>query len=268
MHTSYEYILVGVLIFVTLSATQLNMVTLVSDRLTHLEQEVTDEIAVEILDSLLLAPGVPQRWGGGVDLPQVFGLATPNSVKEYTLDPLKVYRLCEQSDEYLPPSQVRDLLGLSRSHHFSLRFVALFNISVHAQGAANYTITARSYRDAALPNVRVTGYYFNLSDYGASFTVSDPAMTDLNGRCQFAFDAEPDHALLVHSEFLGDTMIATVPDGLMYTVTNGVIFSSYVPPIENFVYRTASVFGITKGSAFRNVRVGDQSFRVEFELWS
>jgi hypothetical protein len=267
VHTSYEYILVGVLIFVTLSATQLNMVTLVSDRLTHLEQEVTDEIAVEILDSLLLAPGTPRNWGDGVDPPQVFGLATPNSVKEYTLDPLKVSRLRESSDAYLPPSQVRDLMGLSRSHHFALRFVALFNVTVHAEAAANYTVTVHSYRDVALPNVDVTGYYFNLSDYG-QVTVNGPIVTDLAGRCQLAFDASPDHALLVHCTFLGDTVIATVPDGLLYTVTNGVIFSSYVPPIENFAYRTASVFGIAKGSAVRNVRVGDRSFRVEFELWS
>ena len=267
MHTSYEYILVGVLIFVTLSATQLNMVTLVSDRLAHLEQEVTDEVAVEILDSFLLAPGVPASWGAGVDPPEVFGLALPNSVKEYTLDPLKVHRLREASDAYLPPSQVRDLMGLSRSHHFELRFIALFNVTVHAEAAATYTVTARSYRDVALPNVRVTGYYLNLSDYG-QVTVSDSVVTDLTGRCQLVFAATPDHALLVRCEFLGDTVIVTVPDGLPYTVTNGVVFSSYVPPIENFVYRTASVFGITKGSAVRNVRVGDRSFRVEFELWS
>jgi len=266
LQTVYEYILAGLIILLVLMTTEMTMLSLMSQRLTALEQESSYTTADKILDILLLSPGNPTNWGNNFSRePDLLGLADENSVKAYVLDPYKVARFQENSTGYISPSKTRTLLGLRGTYQFSLRLTPILNITVEGNGC--FTVTVRNVKGFLASNINITAYYVSRSlKQGVDYPVKSN-VTMIDGTCTLEFQPEPDHVLVIQAAQLGVKVLVTYPAGLNFRIEGGRVFESDTPLTGELNYSTGSGSGLSKESASRYVEIGGSTYLAELDLW-
>jgi len=248
-----------------LVAAEMNMYTLVSSRLTLMEQEEYST-AGSILDMILLSPGDPLNWGDYPEDPNFFGLAYPGATEAYTLDAKKVIRLSENSSFYISPGKVRSLLGLSADCNFAFRMKPLLIIDINSEGDGNFTITVKDLKGLPIPNVNVTGYYVHESLGSDANYTSDCKITGMDGKCELSFDPKPDHVLVICASLLEVKVIQTDPPNLSFGVEGDQVIKTDVPLISFINCTTGSAYEFPD-HASRLVYVGGSVYYVEFEIW-
>lgn len=242
------------------------MYTLMSQKLTHLEQEAPYTTADRILDILLLSPGDPENWGTNVsETPAALGLADQTALRAYVLDPRKVARLHENTTGYIAPSEARDLLGLRRTYHFSLRIRPVLKIEVAGNGT--FTLTVRDTKGFLVPNVRMTAFYVPKSLVPGTDYPHESNITSIDGSCTVEFTFQPDRVLVVQAEQSGVRVIATYPSGFNFVVEGNRVFESDTLLVSDLEYSTGSVSGIDRESVSRYVEIKGLTYLVEFDLW-
>ncbi len=249
-----------------LTSTEATISTLMSQKLTQLEQEAPYTTADRILDILLLSPGDPLNWGSNVsETPTYLGLADQAALRAYVLDPRKIGRLYENSPGYIAPSEARALLGLRRSYHFSLRIRSVLRIEVAGNGT--FTLTVRDTKGFLVPNVRITAYYVPESLVPGIDYPHKSNITGIDGSCTVDFTFEQDRVLVVQAEQSGVRVLATYPSGYNFVVEGDRVFGSDTVLVSELEYSTGTVSGISKESVSRYVEIKGLTYLVEFDLW-
>jgi len=132
--------------------------------LFYMDQQQLRNIALKVLNAILLETGYPGNWGSQdpFDPSSVhsFGLASSYSSSFYLLDPDKVQRLVtENPSGYLEYEKVRQLLGL-QDYGFDLRIVPPFNVTVvdlsQSEKNLKFNVTVTLNDEKPLPNAAVT----------------------------------------------------------------------------------------------------------------
>ncbi len=266
MQVSYEYILAGMIIFLLVLTTEITMFSLMSERLTALEQGSSYTTADKILDILLLSTGDPSNWGSNMSAePVSIGLADQNSLKQYALDPSKVARFSSNSTGYISPARTRDLLGIRRDWQFSLRISPIMDIEVSGNGT--FTVTISNSKGLLVANVNVTAYYVPKSLSPGAVYQCRSSVTKVDGTCTLEFQFEPDHVLVIEAEQMSIKVLATFPKGTNFRVEGGSVFVSDTPLITEISYSTGSAYGMDKETVSRYVDIAGTTCLAELDLW-
>ncbi|MEM2092064.1 MAG: hypothetical protein QXR59_02110 [Candidatus Bathyarchaeia archaeon] len=267
MHVNYEYIMAGIILLLIFSVTGANIMSVVTHRLSRMEQETEYPLAERLLDMILLSPGYPPDWGIRSEDPLAFGLASTNALRDYVLDISKVYRLIEDSPNHIPPSVARKLMGLSSRYNFNLRIMPVFQIEI-VNISSTYRITVTNYRGFRIPNVNVTVFYVNRSLSTSSLFYSQASvLTNTSGECTVTFDPKPNHVLLVYINHLEVKAAKSYPPGLKLRVEGGCIVECDYPVIESITYATGVYSSAYIETASRYVEIEGTTYYVRLDVW-
>ncbi len=162
METSIEYISAGIVLCLILGVTAGFTNNMVSDRVARIEQTSDLKIADKIIDSLLLSQGNPTNWGQSIDPPTSMGLALGNAVQPYQLDRQKVSCLSNTSDNYIPASDVRDLLGLSQNYYLSIEIYPIYGVNIQSISNQKFLITVTNQWNVPVSTVNVTRLHIRI----------------------------------------------------------------------------------------------------------
>jgi hypothetical protein len=262
---SYEYILAGLIIILVMNAVQIAVTDLLSQRLTALEEQNLLTEAEKVADVIFLSPGNPVNWGNTpAQEPTFFGLAAASSLRAYTLDPYKIMRLMQNSTGYISPTRARELLGLSPSSQFSLKFTPLMDINVAGNGV--FTITVKDRMGVLDANVNITSFYVPKSLSIDSTYSSVTNITRLDGTCMVSFQPQADYVLVVLAEQSAGKSLVTFPQGYDFKVEGGRVFQSDVPSFTEIDYSTGSFSGTTATMTYRYVMIDGLTYVAQFEL--
>jgi hypothetical protein len=196
--TAFEYLSAGIILSMILGVTGVITTGMVSDRMARIEQSSSFKVADKMIDSLLLSPGSPSNWGTSFDNPSSIGLAQENGMKPYQLDRQKVSRLDVASAGYIPPHEVRDLMGLSSNYLISVDIYPMYRITVEATSDETFTINVRNQWNVPVSAVNVTGVFTDIENVNATeissllnndFNYGEirSALTDVVGNCTLDF---------------------------------------------------------------------------------
>jgi len=220
----------------------------------------------DILDNILLTPGIPSNWGETNLIPSSFGLQHPN-LGGYTLSPFSVLRLLplEETVYYnrtgewysnyslgegiylliplsssLNYSTVATLLGINGSYGFQLVVSPLINVD--AQEVNSNPLTIEVYvgsTNGPISGANITCYVYRIykpedSDYPAFTTLIQNASTGEDGKATLQFSgvnvSNEAYVAIIHA-FIG--YFTSVGYIVKKTTTNEDIF----PFILNFEER-------------------------------
>ena len=220
----------------------------------------------DILDNILLTPGIPSNWGETNLIPSSFGLQHPN-LGGYTLSPFSVLRLLplEETVYYnrtgewysnyslgegiylliplsssLNYSTVATLLGINGSYGFQLVVSPLINVD--AQEVDSNPLTIEVYvgsTNGPISGANITCYVYRIykpedSDYPAFTTLIQNASTGEDGKATLQFSgvnvSNEAYVAIIHA-FIG--YFTSVGYIVKKTTTNEDIF----PLILNFEER-------------------------------
>jgi hypothetical protein len=270
MNVSYEYILAGFVIILVLSTTQVYTTQLLARKIGDWEQAAGYDASESFLDMLILSPGEPSNWGDLPGNPQRLGLASINVFEEYSLDPAKVERLTPNSSNYITPSTLRSLMGISSTTGLSLRIVPALNITIAYQAPGNYSVTVRDLKGLTVPNVNVTGYYFSapFNPYLEPSTLKK--ITDTTGTAPLSYEPKANATLLVcvgQSDILS---LSAYPKDVLLTLTvqgNHVVSSSRSTTMTVNA-TTGSLFGYDTQVTSRYVKLEGYTYYMELMLWN
>jgi len=132
--------------------------------LFYMDQQQLRNIALKVLNAILLETGYPATWGSeepfNPNSVHSFGLASSYTSSFYLLDPDKVQRLvAENPSGYLEYEKVRQLLGL-QDYGFNLRIVPPFNVTVvdlsQSEKNLKFDVTVTLNDEKPVPNAAVT----------------------------------------------------------------------------------------------------------------
>ncbi len=256
MQTAFEYISAGVILCLILGLTGQFATNMVYDRVERIKQTTGLGVADKMIDFLLLSPGTPSNWGRLVDPPQNVGLALESAIKPYQLDRCKVRRLSNGTANYIPPHEVRDLLGLSPNYYTDLSIYPIYNITVEQLTDEKFLVSVANQWDVPVSTVTVTGTYTDIIHlnstqitqflYGDLDAPTETNTTDINGQCTLNFvGAGSKPTLIVMGSQLAVrslTMWPTLSDDLV-----GVVESSMGSPVgfdTEIVYRSVEIDGM------------------------
>ena len=270
MNVSYEYIFAGFVIILILSTTQVYTTQLLARKVGDWEQAAGYDTSESFLDMLILSPGEPSNWGNLPGNPHRLGLASINVFEEYSLDPAKVERLTPNSSNYITPSTLRSLMGISSTTGLSLRIVPALNITIAYQAPGNYLVTVRDMKGLTVPNVNVTGYYLSapFNPYIESFTLK--RITNTTGMASLSYEPKVNATLIVcvgQSDILS---LSAYPKDVLLTLTvqgNHVISSSR-PATMTVNATTGSLFGYDTQVTSRYVKLEGYTYYMELMLWN
>jgi len=266
MHANYEYILAGIILLLMLSVTGVNITSIMTHRLSRMEQETEFPLAERLLDIILLSPGHPPDWGEKPSDPLSFGLAAQNAMKNYVLDISKVFRLKEESPYHIPPGTARELMGLSKNYNFNLTITPVLRISV-INASSTYHITVTNYKGFRIPSVNVTAFYIPKSLTLNSPIFSKSALTNTEGECAITFDPLPNYVLLIFINHLEVKAIQSYPPGLNFRVEGGCIMESEYSIIDTITYATEVYSSPYVETAFRYVEIAGATYYVKLDVW-
>lgn len=272
VHVNLEYIAVGFMIFMILVVVQTNIFGVTTHIITGFEHSESYKKAANILDVLLLSPGVPSNWWDYETYPHpnnisYIGLALEGSTEEYVLDIKKIQRLNPDSAGYIPPTSVRSLLGLRSYYDYSLRIMPIFNISI-SNVTGNFNIKVQDLNDLGLPNTNVTAFYVPSSIQAGVDYNSSSQLTEKDGSCNISFDYNPEFGIVVCVSHIGVKVLASKPENLFIRVLDDQVFEATYALISYLEYKTASRSLFTHTEIIlRYVKIEGVSYYVEFMLW-
>lgn len=266
MESTIEYISAGIIISLILGLTIHFSSNMVDVKVNAIEQKTGFEIAGNVIDTLLLSPGRPNNWGDSPELPSSMGLALDDAIKLYQLDPSKVRRLSNESENYIPPYMVRDLLGLSACYYISIRIMPIYTISISNITEEIFSVSVTNQWGSPVSNANITAAYVNLEEISINEVVSflkgdleDAAyaynVTSSSGNCILNFSGVGSRRMLmVQADQLNIKSFATWPIPSNTIITN--IQSSMGIP-SSFPVEVAS----------RNVEIGFFKYVVILTIW-
>lgn len=267
MHVNYEYIMAGIILLLIFSVTRANVMSVMTHRLSRMEQETEYLLAERLLDMILLSPGYPPDWGVRSEDPLAFGLASTNALRDYVLDISKVYRLTENSPNHIPPSVARKLMGLSSRYNFNLTITSVFQIEI-VNISSTYKIAVTNYRGFRIPNVNVTAFYVNRSPSISLPSYSQVSkLTNINGECTVTFDPKPNHVLLIYINHLEVKAAKSYPSGLKLRVEGECIVECDYPIIDSITYATGIRSSAYIETASRYVEIDGTTYYVKLDVW-
>jgi hypothetical protein len=266
METSLEYISAGIILSLILGITGQYSTNMVNDRVINIEQTSGLQLADKIIDTLLLTAGSPSNWGSSIDPPNSIGFALENAIKPYQLDKSKVKCLYNDSNNYIPPYLIRDLIGLSKNYYISLEIYPMYSILIEKITSEKFRITVTNQWNIPVSTVNVKGAY---TDYASIDSTEVNAfingnlqnavfrenMTDVNGNCILNFSGSGEKAsLLVLCEQLNVKSVNTWPN----------ISSDIITKVK------ASV-GIDTGFnvelVYRTIEIDGLNYFCKFKMW-
>ena len=253
------------IIILVMSAVQVAVTDLLSQRLTAMEEQNVATEADKIADLILLSPGNPVNWGNTPSQePVSFGLAAANSLRAYTLDQYKILRLMQNSTGYISPTRARELLGLSETSQFSLNITPLMDVEVVGNG--KFTITVKDISGVVEPNVNITAFYVPKSLSKVSSYASATNITQLDGTCVVNFHYNVTYVLVVLAEQSAGKSMVTYPQGYNFKIEGGRVFQSDVPIFGEIDYSTGTFSGTDVKMTYRYVMIDGLTYVVQFEL--
>jgi len=266
LESTIEYITAGIIISLILGLTIHFSSNMVDVKINAIEQKTGFAIAGNVIDTLLLSPGSPNNWGDSPEPPSTMGLALDNAIKLYQLDASKVRRLSSESENYIPPYMVRDLLGLSACYYISIRIMPVYTITISNITEEIFSISVTNQWGSPVSNVNVTAAYVNLEEMSINEVISflkgdlEDAVyahnvTGSSGNCILDFSGAGSRSLLmVLADQLKIKSFATWPAQPDTVITN--IQSSMGTP-SSFPVEVAS----------RNVEIGSFNYIVILTVW-
>lgn len=266
METSLEYISAGIILSLILGITGQYSTNMVNNRIINIEQTSGLQLADKIIDTLLLIPGSPSNWGNSIDPPNSIGFALENAIKPYQLDKSKVKCLYNDSNNYIPPYQIRDLIGLSSNYYISLEIYPMYSTSIENITSEKFKITVTNQWGIPVSTARVKGAYTSYENINSTEVyaflngnlqnaVFRENMTDVDGKCilNFSGSGEKD-SLLVLCEQLNVKSVNTWPN----------MSSDIITKVE------ASV-GIDTGFnvelVYRAIEIDGLNYFCKFKMW-
>ncbi|MEM2342322.1 MAG: hypothetical protein QXX94_06055 [Candidatus Bathyarchaeia archaeon] len=270
MHVNYEYVMAGIILLLIFSITGANIMSVITHRLSRMEQETEYPLAERLLDIILLSPGYPPDWGVRSEDPLAFGLASTNALKDYVLDISKVYRLTESSPHHIPPGIARELMGLSSRYNFNLTIVPVLRIEIvnkTVNANSTYEITVTNYKGFRVPNVNVMAYYVNRSLSPTSPIFLQSNTTSTYGNCTITFGLIPNYVLLIYINHLEVKAAKSYPPGLGLRVEGNCIIESDYPIIDSITYATGVYSSAYIETAFRYVEIDGITYYVRLDIW-
>jgi len=266
MQTTLEYLTAGIIVLLILGATTSYASNLIYDKVRTLEAEAGLERVDRMLEILLLSPGRPPDWGGGVEKPQALGLALENAIKPYQLDPEKVMRLREGETGHLSPYEVRDLLGLDPAYYLSIEIKPTYNVEIQQLAANRFRVEVRDLWGTPVINANVTAALGDIPLEMVNYTTVSQLLsgdlkgveyaqnvTDRSGRCILNFQSEGS-VLLLCVGHLGLLSFASWPGEAEGIV--GYLSSSM-----------GSISGYEAESTYRLVDIGGLSYVFRLMIW-
>jgi hypothetical protein len=266
MNASIEYIAAGMIMMMVLGVTGMFTSNMVNERISNIEQISGIKISDRIVDALLLSSGDPADWGSRVYAPQSIGFALQNAIKPYQLDREKVSCLLNSSRNYIPPSEVRDLIGLAKNYYYSLKIYSLYNITITKLTSESYLIKVTNQWNTSVPSINIIGAYTNAVNITSidllSFRNGDLEeavyqynSTDLSGQCILKFIGSGQrNTLLVMANQLNIKSINMWPKASDYLITS----------IE-------STMGVTQNAAveivYRSVEIDGLNYYCKLTMW-
>jgi hypothetical protein len=223
MQTALEYISAGIILALILGVTGQYATNMVSDKVANIEQTTGMQLADKIIDTILLSPGSPSNWGTSINPPNNMGFALANAIKPYQLEREKIKCLYNDSSNYIPAYQIRDIIGLSQNYYISLEVYPIYTISIHDITNEKFSINVVNQWGIPVSTVKVKGAYSdieNITSYTLATFMSDNLqnaviksnMTDVNGNCVLNFPGSgTKKSLIVMAEQLNVKSINTWP---------------------------------------------------------
>ena len=264
MNTSLEYISAGIILSLILGITGQYSTNMVNDRIINIEETSGLQLADKIIDTLLLTPGSPSNWGNSIDPPNSIGFALENAIKPYQLDKSKVKCLYNDSNNYIPPYQIRDLIGLSSNYYISLEIYPMYSIFIENITSEKFKITVTNQWGIPVSTANVKGAYTDYADIDfAEVTaflngnlqnaIFRENMTDVSGNCILNFSGSGEKAsLLVLCEQLNVKSVNTWPN-ISSDIINTVKSSVGIDTGFNveIVYKTIEIDGLNYFCKFK-----------------
>ncbi|MCX6653902.1 MAG: hypothetical protein NTY03_02145 [Candidatus Bathyarchaeota archaeon] len=266
METSLEYISAGIILALILGITGQYSTNMVNDRIINIEGTSGLQLADKIVDTLLLTPGSPSNWGNSIDPPKSMGFALENAIKSYQLDKSKIKCLYNDSNNYIPPYQIRDLLGLSKNYYISIEIYPMYSIFIESITSEKFKIAVTNqwgipvstavvkgaYTDYASINSTEVNVFLNGNLQNAVFREN---MTDVNGNCILNFSGSGEKAsLLVLCEQLN--------------VKSVKIWSN---TSSDIIDKVCSSVGIDTGFnveiVYRSIEIDGLNYFCKFKMW-
>jgi hypothetical protein len=206
--------------------------------LLYVDQQQLRNVALDVLNSMLLNIGSPSNWGADFDNIDKFGLALHGSSSFYVLDSEKVERLSSSNPSgYLNYENVSTLLGL-QNYGFNIRIMPLFNVTVDDMSQDNellFNVNVRFNDERPIPTASVTATIFYVSGKKSdnfNFTTPSENRTNEVGECMISYTLPSDFIgyILVLKVTVADMATVTVPyiQGFSQTVANASIIGDTV----------------------------------------
>jgi len=158
--------------------------------LLYVDQQQFRNVALEVLNSMLLGMGTPSEWGSSdsfneSDVTQ-FGLALSESSSFYVLDPDKVQRLdVGNPSGSLDYETMRTLLGL-QDYGFNIKVIPLFSVTAIDKSelpSLLFEVNVTFNDGRPIPNAHVEAEIFYVEDQLGYFTTETENSTNWLGQC-------------------------------------------------------------------------------------
>jgi hypothetical protein len=264
METALEYISAGIILALILGITGQYSTNMVNDRIINIEQTSGLQLADKIIDTLLLTPGSPSNWGNSIDPPDSIGFALENAIKPYQLDKSKVNCLYNDSSNYIPAYEVRNLMGLSQNYYTSIEIYPMYSIFIQNITSEKFKISVTNQWGIPVSTAKVKGAYTDYASISSTEVyaflngnlqnaVFQENMTDVNGTCILNFSGSGKKAsLLVLCEQL-NVKSANIWPKTSCDIINKVKSSVGIDTGFNveIVYRTIEIDGLNYFCKFK-----------------
>ncbi|MEM0357351.1 MAG: hypothetical protein QXL77_03125 [Candidatus Bathyarchaeia archaeon] len=250
MNPVFDHILAMVVVSALFISAVVIMPQINMGNIAAVEQQQLRNMALNLLNAMLLDTGDPVNWGSIVNgtyyfHPNVvkrFGLAYDRTQTLYVLDPDKIQRLNTQNPlGYLPYEYLKKILNL-QGYGFSFRLIPPFNVT-NVDGtritetrtplrfvnstALMYAIKVIHLDGSPIPNALVEGFIFYSKDKNFYIGPTSPAVTNASGICSQVIKlslASPDYVMVI--------LRISVADVAAILVTMGKDASVYVADIN------------------------------------
>jgi hypothetical protein len=266
METSLEYISAGIILAMILGITGQYSTNMVSDRIINIEQTSGLQLADKIIETLLLTPGSPSNWGDSINTPDSIGFALENAIKPYQLDKSKIKCLYNDSNNYIPAYEIRDLIGLSKNYYISLEIYPMYSISIENITSEIFKITVTNQWGLPVSTANIKGAYTDYTSINSTEVyallngnlqnaVFRENMTDINGNCILNFSGSGEEvSLLVLCEQLNVKSVNTWPN------TSG-----------NIINKVKSSVGMDTDFSveivYRSIEIDGLNYFCKFKMW-